>query len=137
MKIRRLLLSLAILLVSFGCAKKKTEVEGYQVVSYDAGTSQWIIIRNGTFDGKYLTKRITAVCDFYKWSDHEAVVGPQACNLQVGRMMVPNPLPGAGKRKDFLDIWEMSSDKLSITEGDGPDRVLQQFSILKYEVLSD
>jgi hypothetical protein len=136
-KIPTLFLSLAVLAVSFGCTKKKPELEGYRVVSYDAATGRWIIIRNGTFDGKYLTKRITLVCDFYKWGDHEAVVGPDACNLRVGQMMVPNPFPGEGKRKDFLDIWEMSPDRLSITEGDGPDRVNQQFTILKEEVLSD
>ena len=126
-----------VLALSFGCTKKKPEVEGYRVVSYDAATGRWVIIRNGTFDGKYLTKRITAVCDFYKWGDHEAVFGPQACDLQVGQMMVPNPFPGEGKRKDFLDIYERSADNLYITRGDGPDRVHQQLTILKEEVLGD
>ena len=52
-------------------------------------------------------------------------------------MMIPNPLPPAGKRNEFLDVSEMSSETLSITEGDGADRVMQQFAILKYEVLPD
>ena len=133
---RRLLLSLVVLARSFGCTTKKPEVEGYRVVNWDAAAGTWVIIRNGTFDGRYLTKRITAVCDFYKLGDNEAVVGPEACDLQVGRMMVPNQFPGEGRRKDFLDIWE-SSDKLYIAEGDGPDQVHQQFTILKYEVFND
>ena len=128
---------MVVIVLSFGCTKKKPEVEGYRVLSYDAPTGRWVIIRNGTFDGKYLTKRITAVCDFYKWGDHEAVEGSDACDLQVGQMMVPNPFPGKENRKDFLDIWEMSPDRLAITRGEGPDRVSQQFTILKQEVLGD
>ncbi len=65
------------------------------------------------------------------------VTGPDACHLQVGRMIVPNPLPPPEKRNEFLDVFEMPTETLSITEGDGPDRVSQQFNILKYEVLPD
>jgi hypothetical protein len=119
-----------------GCTKKP-EAEGYRVLSYDAPTHQWVILRNGTFDGKYLTKRITVVCSFYKWGDHEAVEGPDACHLQVGRMMIPNPFPPAEKGQEFLDIFEMPTETLAITEGEGADRVQQQFTILKYEVLPD
>jgi hypothetical protein len=127
---------LILLMVFFGCAKKR-EVAGYRVVSYDAVTHQWTIFRSGTFDGKYMTKRIIVVCSFYKWGEHEQVQGPDACHLQVGRLIVPNPLPPAGKRDEFLDVYEMPDEILAITEGDGPDRVQQQFIILKYEVLPD
>jgi hypothetical protein len=127
---------LSALVVSLGC-KKRSEPEGYRVVGYDATAHEWTILRNGTFNGKYLTKRLTVVCSSYKWGDHEAITGPDACHLQVGRMMIPNPLPPEGKRQEFLDIYEMPGETLSITEGDGPDRVVQQFSILKYEVLPD
>ena len=127
---------LTLLALSPGCTKKP-EAEGYRVLSYDAGTHQWIILRTGTFDGKYLTKRLTVVCSSYKWGDHEPVTGTEACHLQVGRLIIPNPLPPAGKRSEFLDVFEMPSETLSITEGDGADRVMQQFAILKYEVLPD
>lgn len=127
---------LTLLMVSIGCTKKP-EVEGYRVVSYDATSHHWIILGNGTFDGKYLTKRITVVCSFFKWGDHEANTGPEACHLQVGRMIIPNPLPASEHRNEFLDVYEMPDEVLSITEGDGPDRVMQQFKIVKYEVLPD
>ena len=54
-------------------------------------------------------------------------------------MMIPSPFPSAGKRNEFLDIYEQASvdEKLVITEGDGVDRVMQEFTILKYEVLPD
>ena len=120
---------------SLGCTKQPEA--GYRVVSYDAASHQWVILRTGTFDGKYLTKRLRVVCSLYKWGEHEAVTGPEACHLQVGRMMLPNPLPPPGKRNEFLDIFEMPNETLSITEGDGADRVMQQFTILKYEVLPD
>lgn len=122
-----------VLVLFVGCTKP--EPEGYRVVGFDAANHEWTIVRNGTFDGKYLTKRITAVCSLYKWGDHEAVTGPDACHLVVGQMMIPNPLrtrPG-----EFLDVAEMPGEVLSITEGDGADRTLQLFSIRKNEVLPD
>jgi hypothetical protein len=127
---------LAFFMVSLACTRKP-EPEGYRVVSYDASTHQWVILRTGTFDGKYLTKRITVICSFYKWDGHERVDGPDACHLQVGRMMIPNLFPPAGKPDEFLMIDEMPTETLSITEGQGADRVLQVFNILKYEVLPD
>ena len=127
---------LASFVVFLGCTKKP-EAEGYRIISYDAATHQWVIIRNGTFDGKYLTKRITVVCSFYKWGDHEAVEGPDACHLQVGRMMIPNSWSPPKKGEQYLDIFEMPSETLAITEGEGTERVQQQFTILKYEVLPD
>jgi hypothetical protein len=129
------LLLFSALALSFGC--RRHEVEGYRVDSYDAVTGRWVLPRNGTFDGKYLTKRLVVVCDFYKWGQREAVVGSTACNLRVGQMMVPNPLPGEGKRSEFLDIWEMSPDRLSITEGTEDDLIMQQFIILREEVVND
>lgn len=127
----------ALLALSAGCKKQPEPGEGYRVVNYDAKTHEWTIIRNGTFDGKYLTKRITAVCSSYRWGNHESVQGPDACHLLVGRTMISNPLPPPEKRSDFLDVDEMSSETLSITEGVGADRVMQLFTILKYEVLQD
>lgn len=130
-------LALLVLLgLSPGCTKKLAP-DGYRVLSYDATTHQWVILRTGTFDGKYLTKRLIVVCSSYKWGDHEPVTGPEACHLQVGRLIIPNPLPPAGKHNDFLDVYEMPDEILSIVEGDGAERVMQQFAILKYEVLPD
>src|ERR1700733_1864410 len=134
---RHLLVATVLLaFVLFSACEKKTDPEGYRVVSYDAFTHQWTILRTGTFDGKYLRKRLIVICSFYKWGDHEAVRGPEACHLQVGRLIVPNLFPPPDKRQEFLGVSEMPEEVLSITEGDGPDRVLQQFNILKYEVLS-
>ena len=117
-----------------GC-KKAHEPDGYRVVGYDAATHQWTIIRTGTFDGRYLTKQLTVLCDFYQLGKHEAVKGPDACHLQVGRLIVPDPLPPPDKRSEFLDVTEMPTETLAITEGDGDDQIEQQFKILKYEVV--
>jgi hypothetical protein len=127
---------LALLMVPLACTKK-LEPEGYRIVAYDARIHQWTILRTGTFDGKYLRKRLTVVCSWYKWGDHERVTGPEACDLQVGRKIIPNPLPPPEKRREFLDVSETSAETLSITEGVGANRVMQQFAILKYEVLPD
>jgi hypothetical protein len=106
---------------------KHSEPEGYRVVSYDAATHQWVILRNGTFDGKYMTKRITVVCNSFHWGNHELVTGPDACDLQVGSMLIPNPFPR--KPQDFIDVIEDSSQVLGITKGYGADQVSQQFKI--------
>ena len=127
-------LLLIVVFLNVGCAKKPI-VEGYRVVSFDATTGKWTILRNGTFDGAYLTKRITAVCDFYKWGDRESVSGPNACSLNVGRLMVPKYVfDEKGTIKTQLYIFE-DSDRLSIIEGVDDDRISQQFFILKNEVI--
>ena len=60
-----LAVAIALTLVSAGC-KKKPEPEGYRVVGFDAQTMKWTIIRTGTFDGKFLRKRLVVVCAPYK-----------------------------------------------------------------------
>jgi hypothetical protein len=97
----------------------------------------WTILRAGTFDGKHLRKHLTVVCSLWKWGDREPVTGPEACHLEVGRLIIPNDSPPPGKPAEFLDVMEMANEKLSILEGDGDDRVMQQFTILEYEVLPD
>jgi hypothetical protein len=52
-------------------------------------------------------------------------------------LIILNPLPPEGKRQEFVDVYEMPGETLSITEGDGDNRVIQQCAILKYEVLPD
>jgi len=117
---------------------RHTEPEGYRVVGYDAASHQWTILRNGTFDGKYVEKRMTVVCNFYKWGNHKMVTGPDACNLQVGKMIIPNPFPPEGKRQEFIDAFEEPGEEaLCIAEGVDADRVSQRFKILKCEVLSE
>ena len=116
---------------------KNREPEGYRVIRYDAATHQWTILRTGTFDGVYLRKRIVVVCSSYTWGKHDAVTGPDACHLNVGSLIVPNPLPPPEKRFEFVDVFEMADENLSITQGDGDDRVMQLFNIVKYEVLPD
>jgi hypothetical protein len=125
---------LVALLVLFAGCKKQAEPEGYRVVGHDAGTHEWTIIRTGTFDGKYLTKRMTVVCYFYQWGSHEAVTGPEACHLRVGRLMIPNML--SRNTAAFLNIFE-TDEVLSIEEGYGADRTLQYFNIVRYEVVPD
>jgi hypothetical protein len=130
----------AALLLGFlvGCAKEAQQPEsGYRIVAYDNSTHQWTIIRSGVFSGKYLKKRLTVICNSYQGGNREAVTGPEACHLQVGRLIVPNPYPPNDKRYEFVDVLEMPHATLAITEGDGEYQVSQQFTIVKYEVLAE
>jgi hypothetical protein len=119
-----------------GCTKKPV-IEGYRVMSFDSTTGTYIILRNGTFDGKYLTKRITAVCQFYKWGSRETVNGPNVCALKVGSTLVPRfDTNGKDRVTSLLIVFE-DPGFLSVVEGTGEDRVLQGFTILKDEVVSE
>jgi hypothetical protein len=135
--VRRVCMVIAIvsLVLLVDCSTSSPRIEGYRIVSFDSKTGQWIVVRTGTFDGEYRVKRMTVVCDFYKWGNREPVIGKDACDLRVGRMMIPSSISNGRTGKEFLDIYEMSSDRLAITEGDGPDRISQQFVVLKQELL--
>jgi hypothetical protein len=118
-----------------GCAKK--EKDGYLILSYDKPTGKWVILQTATYDGVRVKKRLTVVCAFYQWGDHEAVDGPQACALNVGQLLVPNETLAKDTRAEFLAVWELSPDRLAIVQGDGEDKVSQQFVILKEEVVNE
>jgi hypothetical protein len=126
------------------CRSKKAELDGYhgylvksyRVMSYDAATKHWTIVRAGTFDGESLRERLTVVCSLYKRGQNATDYGPDACDLKVGRLLVPNHFPPAEKPEDFLLISEFAK-VLAINEGQGASSVMQQFIILKDDVLSD
>ena len=126
---------LVLAFVNIGCTTHRV-AEGYRVMGFDSTSGKWIILRNGTFDGKYITKRLTVRCEFYKWGNREAVSGPNACDLTVGRLMVPRYPHDKNDYKTAMYIFE-DANNLSIVEGDGDDRVMQQFFILKNEVVPE
>ena len=121
-------------LLLFSACARKPEREGYRVIAYDSSTHVWTILHNAIVDDKYVTKRLAVVFSSARWGDRDAVTGPAACRLQVGRTMIPNHFPHGDKQKEFLDIFE-PNETLAITEGDGPDQVRQLFAILHEEVV--
>ena len=82
MFVRPAIPALVLLVLIAGC--KSQEQEGHRVTSYDGPTHEWTIIRAGTFDGKYLRKRLIVRCTFFKWGPR---VGP-------GNGCVPSPKSG-------------------------------------------
>ena len=131
----RLFILVIVAIINSGCTDKP--VEGYRIMSVDSATGQWVILRNGTFDGKYLTKRMTVVCQYYKWGNREKVTGPTACSLRVGSLMIPRYAKDEkGNGKTVLYMFE-DPDYLSIIEGDGDERIMQGFRILKNEVVPE
>ena len=129
---------LALTLTLGGC-KRKPVPEGYRVTAYDAATKQWTIIRNETLDGRYLTKKLVVVCSFYQGWQGEPIKGPDACHLDVGRLIVPNPYPAQDYDDAFLDVEIIpgAGETLSITEHADRHMKMQQFYILKHELLTD
>jgi hypothetical protein len=128
-----LLAALALLASCQGPAKKPQPKEGYRVVSYDSRSGQWVIVRTGTFDGEFRTKRLTVVCEFFRWGNRESVDGINACDLQVGRLIVPNLDLGAGNAR--VDVFEMNSETLVVSQGVGENQITQHFTILTHELL--
>lgn len=117
------------------CSTHRPTPEGYRVTRYDARSGEWTILRTGTFSGEYQEKRLTVVCAFFKWGNREAVPGPQACDLRVGRLLestVFTKAKEAGANYVFIDE---TADHLSITEGEGNNQVLQDFRVVRYELL--
>ena len=105
--------------------------EGLLVLSHDTTTKQWTFIRSMHVDNKLQKKRITAVCSFYGWGSRELSDGPDACDLLVGRFIQSRIFANVNhERGGHLYIFE-DSDTLTVTEGDGDDRVMQQFRILE------
>lgn len=110
----------------FGCAAKQATPPPviYTVTGFDASTNIWIMDRVDASDKTHV--QFVLVCDFYKAHSHPTVSGPTACDLTAGERIVPNPLqmrPG-----EYVDVWPRQ-DVLSITRGDGKDRVEEQFTI--------
>jgi hypothetical protein len=133
---KQILVGLLLGLILMGCAKKHKQ-EGYRIVSYDSSDHHWVISRNGTFDGNYMVKHLIVECVMYQWGKREPVRNSEACHLQVGQLIVPNPIPDPKKPDEFVDVFEMPNSMLSITEGMGSNRQMQIFKIVKYEVLPD
>ena len=125
-------ITIALVIPSVGHGAEQRSA-GYRVLSYDAKTHEWTILRDGVFDGEYQRKQLVVECVMYRWGNREPVNSAEACDLQIGRLMVPNPFSKVPE--DFLDISEFSADTLSITSGKKPDRVRQLFKIRKYELL--
>lgn len=108
--------------------------EGYRVISYDSSTHQWTIIRSGTFDGKFIMKKLVVVCVSSVFGNSRPVYGPEACELIVGQMIVPNLAPQTPS--DTVMVTEMGST-FGILEGFGDERYDQEFRILKNQIIPD
>ncbi|MBN8924372.1 MAG: hypothetical protein J0I96_14945 [Rhodanobacter sp.] len=120
------------LLFLVGCSFRQPDVPSvvYAVVENDSSSNTWVVDAIDRVEKKRI--RYVHVCDFYRWGNHEAVAGPTACDLSVGDEIAPNPFqrrPGG-----FLDVWPRGNT-LSITRGQGDDRVVEQFSIKSAKVM--
>src|SRR5262245_50491155 len=141
---KRILLALFVLLapVSNGWAEDPHcqpimdhgEPSGYRVISYDGTSKTWTILRNGTFDGKYMVKRIIVACNAHRYSNGNTLEGPGFCNLNVGRLYRWHKHCDNGETEM---VMEFGSSSLSITEGEGSQEDVQFFNIVKYEILPD
>lgn len=111
------------------------EPSGYRVVGFDGATNTWTIIRNGTFNGKYLVVRLTVACQAHKYADGDLLRGRDQCALQVGRLFHWYKSCDGG---DFEMVSESAwFPLLQITEGRKPNQETQLFDILRYEALPD
>jgi hypothetical protein len=122
------------LLISCGSNK---QVSGYRVLSYDGVSHQWTILYT---DGKRIQKRLVLVCEI-----GNVKRGQDACHLDVGRLMVQNPLPSLDRTSEYLEIDEPSDNTLEIWEGakvegsknrGGFQLNHQQFRIMKSELVN-
>lgn len=113
-----------------GCFKTPL-VTACSVVSFDGSSNQYTLIYKHVVDSKPAAKRLTVICSSYQWGDREVLQGPTVCKLVAGGTLKENSTLG----RQFRSIYEPAPGKLAIMEGIGPNRVVQQFDILKQEVI--
>jgi hypothetical protein len=71
----------------------------------------------------------------YKLGDHDFLKGSDVCDLQVGQLISTFiPKKDADREHVFIDA---SDNQLYIARGDGDQKIVQFFDILKYEMLPD
>ena len=107
-------------------------------MSHDVASGRWTFIRvTHPEEGKVAEKRITATCSSYQWGHRDPVTGPNACGLLVGRYIQDRySLKQNEAQLGHLYIFEdPNMDILTIMEGDGDDRVSQQFKVIESRVL--
>jgi hypothetical protein len=111
------------------------EPRGYRVMAYDGRTHQYTIHRNGTFDGKYLVKKIVVVCQSYQAGNRAPVKGETACDLGVGSFY---PVGEASLTREGGPVVVLEQDDyFAITEGRGENEVRRTFNVVSIEVLPD
>ncbi len=118
------------------------EPVGYRVVAYDAASNTWTIHRNGTFDGKYLVKRIVVACASHSYRDGQMTRGRDVCSLNVGRLYYGFRAGDCADGGDYEYVEESSSGPSGpmLFIAKGPDSMHadgQLFRILRYDVLPD
>ncbi|WP_158794457.1 hypothetical protein [Granulicella sp. L60] len=135
---RRQSLIIGLVVVSiFVTSCKKPEPQGYRVVAYDGRTKEWTIIDSDidSETNKTHRKKLIVVCKSYKLGDHDFLKGSDVCDLQVGQLISTFiPKKDADREHVFIDA---SDNQLYIARGDGDQKIVQFFDILKYEMLPD
>jgi hypothetical protein len=112
------------------------EPTGYRVVGYEAATMTWTILRNGTFSGKYLVKRMVVRCSARDYGDGQLLRG-QYCGLQVGRLYHWYKACDNGIVEMISEFSSAGALALQLTLGSGKESDTQFFDILKEDVLPD
>jgi hypothetical protein len=121
-------ITIILLLVLCGCRKGETKPDIWKVVSLDE-QHHFTLIHTNYADREQT--RYTLICSYYKWGSHELMKGPTACALNVGRVIVPKVAPD--KREESVDVFP-THDYVTITEGEGEDKIMQGFDILSTSV---
>ena len=117
--------------IQAGCTRTPVVTHTCSIVSFDTKSNEYTLIYKQPIGGKPTTKRLIAKCAAYQWGDREVLTGPTVCKLVVGTTLQENSTLG----RRFLSFYQASSDTLAIMEGIGPNRVVQQFNVLKQEVI--
>ena len=91
-------------------------------MSHDLGSGPWVVRKIDRRAG--VTRDLTLMCDSSEGNGYK-VTGANACNLLLGRMMVPNTDTDTG---DYLSIVEAGKN-VTISEGPPNSRFVQRFTV--------
>jgi hypothetical protein len=116
-------LSICLVLVMFGCGDTSA-TPYWKVLSIDAQRHFVLVYTN---EARHEQTEYTLECRYFKWGNRETVSGPDACSINVGQVIVPHV--DASHPAEFVDV-DAKNDWLTITMGDGDDRVMQGFRVI-------
>lgn len=110
------------------CGKPKSE-DYWKILSMDEKRHFTVI---HTDQARHEQTRYLLECSYYEWGDREMVKGPDSCSIHVGQVLVPKH--DAKDPQAFVDVDGSQNDWLTITVGNGQDRVMQGFKVLSAQL---
>ena len=118
----------------FGCTKPK----GFHVVSYDRPSHLWTVMQNSNFDQfeqptTTVEVKYTLRCLAHGQMGSEFIQGPDACDIQAGQWLIPEPSSEHNKFSNSLSVTITDSGFILHRQSETGEPIVDYFQIVKVE----